>query len=347
MDALEIPKGFPKPTLVKPVGAGASGSVYESKWLGLPSATKMVQVPEDCSDFRKEVGILAGLSHLHLIKSLCCGIDEERKELPLEMELMDTSLIEMLEKLTKTLLPNLNAIDVMPQVGSDMRYLHDMHVAHRDLKPDNMLLSSMTIDAAKDTNPYHCNVKLIDYGTIKSEVQSKPQTGKDNFIVGKPRYRAPEAMDKNLARIACPSQADVWSFALTCSEILSQKVSLHHIDDMRETLPKIKHGERPELPISCGELTKLIEECWREVPSQRPTFFDICKRLTGLKKIFMEGTYLSDMVPQFGGVKNFSQKMSTTSKGCKEETKHGSEKVNATSITMCLLFKLFSIHQLL
>jgi hypothetical protein len=53
--------------------------------------------------------------------------------------------------------------------------------------------------------------------------------------------------------------------------------------------------------------------------------------------MFMKGTYLSNMVPQFGGVRNFSQKLSTTSEGCKEETKHSSEKVYATSITMCLL----------
>ena len=144
--------------------------------------------------------------------------------------------------------------------------------------------------------------------------------------------------------MACPFQADVWSFAMTCSEILSQKVPFHHTHDMREILPKIKKGERPELPINCGELTELIEECWREDPLQRPTFSDICKRLIGLKKMFMKGTYLSDMVPQFDGVRNLFQKMSTTLKGCKEETNHSSEKVNATSITMRSLFKLFSIY---
>jgi hypothetical protein len=144
--------------------------------------------------------------------------------------------------------------------------------------------------------------------------------------------------------MACPFQADVWSFAMTCSEILSRKVPFHHTHDMKEILPKIKKGERPKLPINCGELTKLIEECWREDPLQRPTFPDICKRLISLKKMFMKGTYLSDMVPQFDGVMNFFQKLSTTWKGCKEETNHGREKVNATSIPMSSLFKLFSIH---
>ena len=260
------------------------------------------------------------------------------------MELMDMSLTKMLEKLNKTLLPYVVAIDVMLQIGSGMWYLHDMHVAHLDLKPDNVLLSSMTIDGAKDTSPCHCNVKLIDYGTSKVEVQSKPQKQKHEYIVGTPRYMAPEAREINVACMACPFQADVWSFAMTCSEILSQKVPFHHTHDMREILPKIKKGERPELPINCGELTKLIEECWREDPLQRPTFSDICKRLIGLKKMFMKGTYLSDMVPQFDGVWNVSQKMSTTLEGCKEETNHGSEKVNATSMTMRSLFKLFSIY---
>jgi serine/threonine protein kinase len=215
-----------------------------------------------------------------------------------------------------------------------MWYLYDMHVAHLDLKPDNVLLSSTTIYGAKDTSPYHCNVKLIDYGTSKMEVQSKPQKQRHDFIVGTPRYMAPEQREKTLTRMSCPFQADVWSFAMTCSEILSRKVPYHHIGGMREILQKIKKGERPELPINCGELTELIEECWREDPLQRPTFSDICKRLIGLKKMFMKGTYLSDMVPQFGGVRSLIQTMATTLKGCKEETNHGSEKVNGTSITM-------------
>jgi hypothetical protein len=112
---------------------------------------------------------------------------------------------------------------------------------------------------------------------------------------------------------------------------------------MTKILPKIKKGERPELPINCRELTELIEECWREDPLQRPTFPDICKRLISLKKMFMKGTYLSGMVPQFDGVMNFFQKFSTW-KGCEEETNHSGEKVNATSIPMSSLLKLFSIY---
>jgi serine/threonine protein kinase len=344
LDAFEIPKDFPKPTLEDQVGVGASGSVYKSKWLELSSATKIMKVPNDLSGFCKEVGILAGLSHPNLIKYFCCGKDEELNELHLVMELMDMSLTKMLEKRNKTLLPYLVAIDVMLQIGSGMWYLYDMHVAHLDLKPDNVLLSFMTIDGAKDTTPYHCNVKLIDYGTSKLEVRSKPQTRKVEHIDGTPRYMAPEQMDKNQDLTACPFQADVWSFAMTCSQILSLKVPFDPTTKVGDIHQKLKKGERPELPINCGELTKLIEECWRENPLQRPTFSDICKRLTCLKTMFMKGAYLSDMIPQFGGVRSFSQKISTTSEGCKEETQHSSEKVNSTSITMCLLLKLFSIH---
>ena len=63
----------------------------------------------------------------------------------------------------------------------------------------------------------------------------------------------------------------------------------------------------------------MIEKCWKEDPLQRPTFFNIRKRLIGLKKMFIKGTYLSDMVPQFGGGWNFFQKMLTTLKGVKKK----------------------------
>ena len=335
LGVLEILNDFPKPTLVKRVGVGAFESVYKSKWLGLPSATKTMKFPKDYFGFRKDVGILAGLSHPNLIKSLSCEIDKEYKEFHLVMEVVDMDLTNMWEKLNKRLLQPVVAFDDVLRIGSGMCCLYEIDEGHLDLEPNNVLLRSMTIDGAKDTSPYHYTDKLIDYGTSKVEVQSKPQMQKHEDIVGTPRYMAPEASEKNVASMPCPFQADVWSFGMMRSEILLPKAPFHHTDGtMREIIKNIKKDETPKLPINCGELTKLIEECWRKDPLQRPTFSNICKRLVGLRKMFMQGTYASDMIPQFDGVGNVSQKMSTILEGCKGATKHGSEKVSAISITM-------------
>ena len=131
--------------------------------------------------------------------------------------------------------------------------------------------------------------------------------------------------------MACPLQADVWSFGMTCSEILSLKEPFSDRNEEDGILHKTKECWRPELPINCKELTMLIEECWIEDPSQRPTFSNICKRLTTLKKKFMVGIYSND-IPQF-------DKGGTCSKKASDHMNvFAPKKVRTHSITICTLY---------
>jgi serine/threonine protein kinase len=288
--------------------------VHKSRWLGLQNATKMVGV---LPNFHKEAGILACLGHPNLVKFICCGKFDETHEgnvdgsnevsmnLFLVMELMETSLSDLLKK-QRTPLPYLVAIDVMHEIAKCMCYLHDMHVAHLDLKPSNVLLSSVSRLGGIKGNIGYDFVKLTDYDTSKTEVQSKPEL--QEFTIGTPRYMAPEMHNtkkKSPSNMACPFPADVWSFGMTCSEILSLKEPFLGTNGREVILQKIKDGWRPKLPINFEELTTLIEECWIEDPSQRPTFSSICKRLATLKKKFMVGTYSNDL-PQFKGWNMFN-----------------------------------------
>lgn len=59
-----------------------------------------------------------------------------------------------------------------------MYYLHDTHVAHLDLKSDNILVSSTIIRGKKDIYSYHA-FKLIDYSTFNIEVYSKSKLLKE------------------------------------------------------------------------------------------------------------------------------------------------------------------------
>ena len=95
-----------------------------------------------------------------------------------------------------------------------MCYLHDMYIAHLDLKPDNILLSSMTT-AGLEGNLGHGFVKSTDYDNSKVEVPSKPEL--QIYTIGTPKYMAPEMNNSNEDphSTTCPFQADVWSFAMT------------------------------------------------------------------------------------------------------------------------------------
>ena len=172
LDSVEVPIVIDslKPKLLKEIGKGAYGAVYESIWLGFQCATKILPVSNGIQIVRKEIGILAGLSHPNLIKFIYCGvggsIDElcswtlkvlrkckggngkTLENLYLVMEFMDMSLSGMLKKQSKPL-SYLLAIDIMHQIASGMCYLHDMHVAHLDLKPDNVLMRPNSIERRK------------------------------------------------------------------------------------------------------------------------------------------------------------------------------------------------------
>ena len=81
--------------------------------------------------------------------------------------------------------------------------------------------------------------------------------------------------------------ADVYSFALTCSQILTGEEP-YLKQNWKELAADIVSGEaRPKLPPdpSCPKmLSELLVSCWDTDPDKRPTFSDIRKRLEQLNK---------------------------------------------------------------
>jgi serine/threonine protein kinase len=294
LDALEVLNDFKTPEFINEIGA----HVFKSNWLGLTCATKVLEgdqsflinsrnganTLEGNSSIlirsRKEAGILASLSHPNLVQFFGCGINKNRHDnvgevqigqMYLVMELMETSLSSMLKN-SREPLPYHVAIDIMHQIAKGVYYLHDMQVAHLDLKPDNVLSSR------KSKEDLCCIFKVMDYGTSQLEVCSNPKDPKPSmYTIGTRGYMSPEVI-KGSTTPLYPFQADVWSFAMICSEILSRKVPYSDVNP-REFYDQISRLQgigdksfRPDLPNNCEELTNLIEECWSQDPLQRPTF---------------------------------------------------------------------------
>jgi serine/threonine protein kinase len=109
----------------------------------------------------------------------------------------------------------------MLQVANAMRYLHNEKIVHRDLKTSNILVEPIT-----GCFEGYLHVKLADFGTAKpydmTETFSQQTPGQ-----GTPVYAAPEILfgkpmvDQELKSPNFPPKADVWSFAMVCSEILT------------------------------------------------------------------------------------------------------------------------------
>nr|PNR33438.1 hypothetical protein PHYPA_025382 [Physcomitrium patens] len=285
MDFLEVSSDIKSLELGRIINEGSYGEVYESKWFRLASATKIMDASLN-DIFMKEVDILAISSHPNLIKYYYATksnasengessmMNNSREKVYLVMELMQTK----------------------------MCYLHDMQIAHQDLKPDNILLNF--IDDGKFGNGFHyVVVKLIDFGCSKINVGRNPKVKENTHLYGTLRYIAPEILKSTMESTKiCAFEVNVYSFAMTCYKILSGEDPFDGINTKKELLIKIEKGERPQLPSNYDGLNKLIEECWTLNPSRRPSFGDICKRLTTLKKKYLVGINIAK-IPHFGAFK--------------------------------------------
>jgi serine/threonine protein kinase len=82
-----------------------------------------------------------------------------------------------------------------------------------------------------------------------------------------------------------PYKADVYSFAITSSEILTGQIPFGD-NSLLNIRRRIMKGLRPTLPTSLPpQLVSLIEKCWDGDPSRRPDFSEICMELTSLKSV--------------------------------------------------------------
>jgi tRNA A-37 threonylcarbamoyl transferase component Bud32 len=180
----------------KKIGKGAYGLVCEACWLGCNFAVKIIRT-KDIYALKKEVEILAKLSHPHIVQLV--GFSEGYTTSMILMELMDGDLRHLIKDRVKSTpqappFPPEVAMDIISQIAAGMAYLHKQGVFHGDLKASNVLVNH---------RGGHIEAKIADFGVSQilqrdggvgsgSSVYSNPSfTG----VVGTTGWRAPEVSD--------------------------------------------------------------------------------------------------------------------------------------------------------
>ncbi|KAH8948065.1 hypothetical protein BDL97_11G076600 [Sphagnum fallax] len=274
--------------IVKHLGHGAYGAVFESVWLGLPCAQKVFMGAENVS-FKKEADILGTLKHPNIIQLFCCTTDA--KSCSLVMELMSTDLRKLMDdkmRDPKHVVPfSLPvAVDIMLQVARGLKYMHEQRVGHRDIKSSNILVNPTSVPELAEMG--YIDVKVADFGLAKAKLMSST-AAKQTKDIGTTPYRAPELYTQEQEEIAMknyPPKADVYSYGITCAEILTGKIPFPHTEYKRtELLQVIRQGERPPLPLYCPTpLANLITRCSDTNPCNRPGFLQVCNELLDFKR---------------------------------------------------------------
>lgn len=169
--------------LKKKLGQGGMGAVYLGHQVSLdrPCAVKVMakelaKKPGFVERFLREARAMAKIDHPHVVS--CYAVGEEKGNHYVAMELIEgRSMQDWLDQLGK--LPVADAVLTTLVAADALGYAHSLKMIHRDIKPDNLLVTSKG------------QIKVSDLGLAKAtdEDMSMTQSGTG---LGTPHYMPPE-----------------------------------------------------------------------------------------------------------------------------------------------------------
>ncbi len=294
-----------RPIYDEPLGQGASGAVYKCDFLGRRAAAKvLIRNITNRKAVENEINLLSRVRHPNVVRFIGYTYKETRNVIVTELMSKDlrTYLDEKKEASGERQPPLslLLAINIMLQIADGMNHLHESGVVHRDLKSNNVLVSVVDDQDGSPLSSSLVQVKLTDFGVSKlNPHDSRCST----WMVGTTKWRAPEVFEDEENREKYTNSADVYSFAITFSEVLTGEMPFQGVPQTN-LLQRIRNGERPPpLPHVdyCPDyLSELINKCWPTNPGECPLFPEICQMLVDCKqRILMQSHLVSSRSSQW------------------------------------------------
>ena len=260
--------------LVRKVGQGGMGAVYEAIQTKLNRQVALKILPKKSTQdraflerFYREAQAAAALNHPNIVQVY--DIAEDKGYHFFAMEFVEgENLLQRVKRDGK--LPADEALAIAEQVAKGLRFAQQRSIIHRDIKPDNIMV---TRDG---------QVKLADLGLAKSTEDDKgvTQTGAG---LGTPYYMAPEqAQDaRNVDH-----RADIYALGITLLHLVTGK---RPFDGDSAYSIIIQHRER-ELPSAQelgAEVTRGVEAVIHKMAAKDPAqrYQDYDSLLSDLAKV--------------------------------------------------------------
>jgi len=258
--AVELPRDFGPYELIREVGRGGMGVVYEAKQKGLDRsvAVKMILAghlasPEIVRRFQAEAKAAARLRHSNIVHIHDVG----------RLHGQDFFAMEYIEGQSLQKLLADGPVDVplavrlMATVARAVEHLHRQGMLHRDLKPSNILLDA-------DERPF-----VTDFGLAKVFAPDSEATA-TGVIAGTPSYMAPEQASGR--RAAVGPTTDVYSLGAILYELLTG-VPPFRAETALDTLMAVL-GSDPAMPRTLNPrvprgLELICLKCLAKEPGER------------------------------------------------------------------------------
>ncbi|CAD0198698.1 unnamed protein product [Chrysodeixis includens] len=203
-------KGF---ILEKMVGEGSYAKVYKATHMVDETrhaimACKVIDTAQAPRDYLtkflpRELDVLIRINHPHIVH--VSNIFQRRAKYFIFLRFAENG--DLLDFLTQNgAVPENQSRLWMRQILSGINYIHTMNIAHRDLKCENILITS------------NYNVKITDFGFARN-VRAKDHDIMSETYCGSLSYAAPEVL-KGVPYL--PKHADMWSIGIILYTMLNK-----------------------------------------------------------------------------------------------------------------------------
>lgn len=242
--------------IIDKVGTGGMADVYKAKCHRLNRFVAIKVLKAEYSDdkkfvskFRGEAQSAAGLSHPNVVNVYDVG--EEDGIYYIVMELVEgITLKSFIERKGK--LEIKEAVGIAIQIAQGMEAAHSNHIIHRDIKPQNIIISK------------EGKVKVTDFGIAKA---ASSETITSNAM-GSVHYISPEQARGGFS----DEKSDIYSLGVTLYEMLTGRVpfvgdttvsvALLHLQEEPVPLRDLD----PDIPVS---LDRIVQKCMQKKPERR------------------------------------------------------------------------------
>ncbi|MBE5969690.1 MAG: Stk1 family PASTA domain-containing Ser/Thr kinase [Lachnospiraceae bacterium] len=255
--------------ILERVGSGGMSEVYKAKCHKLNRNVAIKILKEEFAEdksfvtkFKTEAQAVAGLVHPNIVNVYDVGEDQGYYYIVMEY-IEGITLKQYIEK--KGQLAIKESVSIAIQVAQGIEAAHNNNIVHRDIKPQNILISR------------EGKVKVTDFGIARVATTDTI----DANTVGSVHYISPEQARGGFV----DSRTDIYSLGITLYEMVTGRVpfdgnnnvsiALKHIQD--EMVPA--NELVPSVPIS---VEKIIEKCTQKKPDNR--YSKISALLADLKK---------------------------------------------------------------
>jgi serine/threonine-protein kinase len=205
--------------IVRPLGSGGMGTVYEGKHVGtgrrvaikVVSPDALTKGPDVLDRFRREALATGGIESQYIAHVVDTGVDRSGSPYIVMELLVGEDLQGTLKRLRR--LPADVAIRIAGQACMGLMKAHDAGVVHRDVKPGNLFLARRDEDVV---------VKLLDFGIAKVRLDPLPEVDRTSsgVMVGSPLYMSPE---QARGKKTIDHRSDIFSLGVVLYELLTGK----------------------------------------------------------------------------------------------------------------------------